>query len=217
MAQLSPASADREDLIERSRPKALDGITVKAIVGTGDKDRPVANLYVQVNVDERLRPFEVFLRLGHSDPAEQAHLEGQAKAISYALRIGGSLEEIANDMIGVAAYPIAANGGFTRSAQDAMGKVFLDVSQGRYNAHFERARALRGRSEERFQERLPAFAPLSPAPSGAYSLASSGSIAPELGKRGAAGAWRDCPECGCAGVASTEGCMVCYLCGWSKC
>ena len=204
MAQLAPGSADREDLRERSRPRALDGITVKMIVGTGDKDRPVANLYVQVNVDDRLRPFEVFLRLGHSDPGEQAHLEGLAKAISYALRIGGSLADIANDMIGVAAYPVAIEGGFTRSAQDAMGKVFLDVAEGRYNADFERGRAVRGRAEARFQERLP----LADAPPPSYALAPDGA---------AAGSWRDCPECGYPAVASNEGCVVCYLCGWSRC
>ena len=53
---------------ERPRPRVLDGVTIKVVVGTGDEERPLANLYAQVNVDDDLRPFEVFLRLGHSDP-----------------------------------------------------------------------------------------------------------------------------------------------------
>ena len=109
------------------RPRVLDGVTIKVVVGTGDEERPLANLYVQVNVDDDLRPFEVFLRLGHSDPREQALLEALAKTISYTLRLGGSLREIASDLIGVSAYPVPRPGGFTLSATDGMGKAFRDV------------------------------------------------------------------------------------------
>lgn len=187
----------RRAAVERPRPKVLDGITVKVMVGTGDDDRPVGNLYVQVNVDDNLLPFEVFLRLGHTDPGEQAHFDALAKAFSYALRIGGDIEELASDLIGVSAYPVPGEGGFIRSAEDGIGKVFRDVAKGRYNAMFERGRALRGIAEHRFQERLPIEEPL--------GLASSG-----------ADGWQVCPEC-FGRLAAIEGCLTCFECGWSKC
>lgn len=188
------------EAIERPRPQVLDGITVKVSVGAGDKDRPVGNLYVQVNVDDDLRPFEVFLRLGHTDPGEQAHFDALAKAFSYALRIGGDIEELAGDLIGVSTYPVPGEGGFVRSAEDGIGKVFRDVAHGRYNAMFERARALRGIASRRFQDRLPI----------GETQAAYGLAAPPLE------GWRECPECS-GKVAVLEGCLTCVECGWSKC
>ena len=134
---------------ERPRPRVLDGVTIKVVVGTGDEERPLANLYVQVNIDDDLRPFEVFLRLGHSDPREHTLLEALAKTISYTLRIGGSLREIASDLIGVSAYPVPRKGGAILSVADGMGKVFRDVEDGKYNAMLERGRAARGYAAER--------------------------------------------------------------------
>ena len=208
MNGLDSAADMRRAVVERPRPRVLDGITVKVSVGMGNDERPVGNLYVQVNVDDNLMPFEVFLRLGHTDPGEQAHFDALAKAFSYALRIGGDIAELASDLIGVSAYPVPIEGGFIRSAEDGIGKVFRDVANGRYNAMFERGRALRSIAEHRFQERLPIDAPIEgdeqPAVE-SIGLASSGGLG-----------WQECPECS-GRLAAIEGCLTCFECGWSKC
>ena len=145
-----------------------------------------------------MRPFEVFLRLGHSDPREHTLLEALAKTISYTLRIGGSLREIASDLIGVSAYPVPRKGGAILSAADGMGKAFRDVEDGKYNAMLERGRAARGYAAER-QPIAATEPPVADAPSA----------------EGGDG-WRECPEC-YGRVAMIEGCMTCVQCDWSKC
>ena len=124
-------------------------------------------------------------------------LEALAKTISYTLRLGGSLREIASDLIGVSAYPVPRKGGFTLSAADGMGKVFRDVEDGKYDAMLERGRASRGYAAERqpIAEPPPKVA-----------------VAPSA----AEGGWRECPEC-YGRVVMSEGCMICVQCGWSKC
>ena len=124
-------------------------------------------------------------------------LEALAKTISYTLRLGGSLREIASDLIGVSAYPVPRKGGAILSAADGMGKVFRDVEDGKYNDMLERRREARG----------CAAAP-PPAPVSEVGVAPAASAAGE--------GWRECPEC-YGRVAMIEGCMTCVQCGWSKC
>ena len=129
---------------------------------------------------------------------EHTLLEALAKTISYTLRIGGSLREIASDLIGVSAYPAPRKGGAILSAADGMGKVFRDVEDGKYNAMLERGRAARGYAAER-QPIAATEPPVADAPSA----------------EGGDG-WRECPE-RYGRAAMIEDCMTCVQCGWSKC
>lgn len=175
-------------IAERRRPAAIKGVTVRIPVGTGDEKSPKRNMYVTVNVDADFLPFEVFLRIGDSDPVEQGHLDALARVISHLLRVGGALGEVAQDLRGISAYPVVGDGGFIRSAEDGMSRVFQDVIDGKYDGLFRRGVGY-------YQEPLPI------------------GEEPEMD---AAPNWLQCPHCN-GRMARLDGCLSCFECGWSKC
>lgn len=112
---------------ERTRPQSLYGVTECISTHSG-------NLYVTVNVDKDLRPFEVFLRIGRSNSVEQAHLEGLARIVSYCLRLGGDPDEIMSNLEGITSEPVWNAGTLVRSAEDGLGRMLRKVLAGEYDA-----------------------------------------------------------------------------------
>ena len=115
----------------RMRPAAAPGITVEVETAGG-------TMFVTVNVDERRRPFEVFLRIGKAGEVEYAHLEGLGRMISYCLRIGGDPEGIIDHLKGITSEPVWHKGALIRSAEDGVAYVLRRIMSGHYDELIDR-------------------------------------------------------------------------------
>jgi ribonucleoside-diphosphate reductase alpha chain len=76
-----------------NRPNSLSGFTSVSLTGCG-------KIYTTVNFFEK-KPFEVFVNMGKAGVCASAQCESLGRLISYALRIGGELEEIIKELSGV--------------------------------------------------------------------------------------------------------------------
>src|SRR3989344_1848980 len=85
---------DKNRLEARKRPEILVGKTYRIRTGYG-------KLYVTVNNDENGVPFEVFAVIGKSGGFFQEQSEGICRLISVALRAGGKLEEVIDNLKGI--------------------------------------------------------------------------------------------------------------------
>ena len=119
----------------RVRPAAAPGITVEVETAGG-------KMFVTVNVDERRRPFEVFLRIGKAGEVEYAHLEGLGRMISYCLRIGGDPEGIIDHLKGITSEPVWHKGALIRSAEDGVAYVLHRIMSGYYDNLIDKVVAL---------------------------------------------------------------------------
>ena len=171
----------------RSRPSITRGETEKMITGCG-------NLYVTVNHDDA-GLCEVFCQMGRSGGCTSSQSEAISRLISLALRSGVKLEEIVSQLKGIRCpSPIWHNGKLNLSCSDA-----IATALSRYLKHSEK---------NPVSTDIPVF--------------TKDSDLMELGETTVAGQRLKgdmvgvCPDCG--GVLEyAEGCMVCRLCGFSKC
>ena len=191
-----------EGVRERARPQLLYGITERVVTHSG-------NVYITINVDSDLRPFEVFLRIGRSDSVEQAHLEGLARVVSYCLRLGGDPIAIMNNLEGITSEPIWSDGELIRSAEDAVGKTLRKLLAGEYEEMLLSMRARDGVEAGAYQRRLPAIVER-------VEDSRSSPAVPVQSSGGGGGHWAVCPKCQGRAIP-TEGCLHCLDCGYEKC
>ena len=192
---------------KRQRPSILTGRTIKM-------DCPLGDLYVTINEDENGRPFEVFCTVGKAGGAAMADSEAIGRLISLALRSGIPITAIKGQLRGISCdRAVGVGPQKVLSAPDAIAQALEH-----YLAEKE------GVQEEML---LPVSA------GGGGGGASGDSGGGEAGAGGAAGspmsggmtqyvdpshaALGVCPSCGSSHIAFEEGCMKCYVCGFSEC
>src|SRR5581483_7545591 len=99
-SEAQPAPAEEEMMqpimfnAPRSRPEIMTGTTTRKRTSCGD-------LYVTVNRDEELRPFEAFATMGKAGGCEGSFNEAIGRLISLCLRAGVQPRDIVKQLIGI--------------------------------------------------------------------------------------------------------------------
>jgi ribonucleoside-diphosphate reductase alpha chain len=182
----------------RARPSITRGSTEKISLGCG------RYLYVTINEDED-GLCEVFLQMGKGGGCMASHSEAVGRLISLGLRSGVDPSAITRQLKGIRCpSPSWHNGGSVLSCADGIAKAlgrYMD-QQARYSEAIAEAGADSGAEEG----------------NGGRTLISGGAMEEEwrVDTSDLADACPECPECG--GLLETsEGCLVCRLCGYSQC
>ena len=183
----------------RKRPKVVRGITDKMKTGCG-------SLYVTINFDEH-GPFEVFTAMGKAGGCASSQLEALSRILSSSLRAGLSVKEIIDQMKAIRCpSPIWQDGELILSCSDAIAKALethcIKVEQPRLFENGEGKPAtleLTLSKDETKQEFLQELAKKQP---GEITTTSK--------------TMATCPDCG-ASLEHKEGCLLCNVCGFSKC
>ncbi|MDR2555888.1 MAG: vitamin B12-dependent ribonucleotide reductase [Fibromonadaceae bacterium] len=173
---------------------------------------PFGHMHIAVTVEPvNGREMEIFAQLGKAGDVVSSDLEAISRMVSLYLRIGGSLEDVIDQLEGIGSHMvIPSKDGKVISLADALGK-----SLHRYNL----AKLTYGLSDIltgkiNFDE-LPALKDLEP-----QEIIAEGEPAKPLIEAAAspiANLYKQkCPECN--GILSfSEGCVKCPECGYSKC
>lgn len=176
---------------KRQRPAMLRGRTMKM-------NSPLGDLYVTINEDETGRPFEMFCTLGKAGGAAMADSEAIGRLISLSLRSGIPITAVRDQLRGISCDRAVGLGpNKVLSAPDAIAQAierYLEEKEG-------------------VQEEL--LPHLAPAPTGATKPAPAPEVS--LGFGGGEAYLGSCPQCGASQLAYEEGCVKCYVCGFSEC
>ena len=173
----------------RYRPDVTRGVTERVRVGCG------TNLFITINEDEEGLA-ELFLSLGKSGGCVASHIESMGRLISLALRSRIEPDEIIQQLQSIRCpSPTFSQEGPILSCADAVAKT-VERFITRYSKNNKRV----GSSTEK-KSTINTFE--SEAKSIYLSHTTSG-LRPE------------CPECGNL-VEHSEGCILCRVCGYSKC
>jgi ribonucleoside-diphosphate reductase alpha chain len=174
---------------------------------------PFGHMHIAVTVEPVTgREMEIFAQLGKAGDVVSSDLEAISRMVSLYLRIGGSLEDIIEQLEGIGSHMvIPSKDGKVISLADALGKSLhryhlakltyglSDILTGRIN--FDELPALKDFEQE--------MAPLEESKTPPKPLIEAAVSSANLYKA-------KCPECG--GVLSFgEGCVKCPECGYSKC
>jgi ribonucleoside-diphosphate reductase alpha chain len=179
---------DSEVKTPRQRPIVTKGITERVRVGCG------TNLFITINEDEEGLS-EIFLSLGKSGGCVASHVESMGRLISLALRSRIDPKEIAVQLKAIRCpSPTFGPEGPVLSCADAVAKSverFLEnySQNGKENGNQSEESVTREVTNE--SEAL-------------YLTHITSGLRPE------------CPECGNI-VEHSEGCILCRVCGYSKC
>lgn len=184
-----PKPSRKHPLMPRPRPQVTQGATEKLVTGCG-------NLYVTVNKDEH-GLCEVFCQMGRSGGCTSSQSEAVSRLISIALRSGVKLDEIVSQLKGIRCpSSIWSNGKLILSCSDA-----IATALSRYLKEENGAQPDGGNPVPELDKDADA------------DVLAGRIIAGKRLKGEMAGV---CPDCG--GVLETsEGCLVCRTCGFSKC
>ncbi|HHS50491.1 MAG TPA: vitamin B12-dependent ribonucleotide reductase [candidate division Zixibacteria bacterium] len=185
----APTPETHTAVTKRDRPNITSGMTFKVSAGCG-------NLYITVNEDET-GPCELFTHLGKSGGCAQSWSEGISRMISLALRSGVDIEEIIEQLKGIACpTPVWDRGEMIKSCSDAIAK-----SMRWYAETAKRNGGDENQPHKALSERIERSIKFKPAD---FSFDNDG----EMGTI--------CPDCG-ARLFYEEGCQKCHSCGFSKC
>jgi len=181
-----------EKLAPRKRPEVTRGITERVLTGCG-------YLYVTINEDD-YGPCEVFASMGKAGGCAASQLDAQARLISMALRSNVDPYSIVEKLKGMRCPSpslLPQKGGRILSCSDALAKVLE-----RYLEEFYERKGIPTREKkEEEDEELYKLEQLK------FEFQSDETAKNIAGM---------CPECG--GVLEHEGgCVVCHMCGYSKC
>ncbi len=177
----------------KARPRQIQGITEKIRTGHG-------SLYVTVNFESD-QPFEIFSAQGKAGGCDSAQLEAISRLASLALRSGISAEKVVSQLEGITCCPMYDNGSLVRSAPDGIAQILQRHAQAVESGGFTPTAHLNNPGTDSVQ----------------LSLADGAKPAPLNGPpEGSLPAGRKCPDCN-GPTYHTEGCRMCYACGWSKC
>jgi ribonucleoside-diphosphate reductase, adenosylcobalamin-dependent len=173
---------------------------------------PFGHMHIAVTVEPvNGREMEIFAQLGKAGDVVSSDLEAISRMVSLYLRIGGSLEDVIDQLEGIGSHMvIPSKDGKVISLADALGKSLHrynlakltyglnDILTGKIN--FEELPALKDLEP---QETIAEAEPAKP-----LTEAAAGNLT-NLYKQ-------KCPECN--GILSfSEGCVKCPECGYSKC
>ncbi|MHA2155528.1 MAG: ribonucleotide reductase N-terminal alpha domain-containing protein [Candidatus Hodarchaeales archaeon] len=172
----------------RHRPSVTQGITERVRVGCG------TNLFITINEDEEGLT-ELFLSLGKSGGCVASHIEAMGRLISLTLRSRIEPEEIILQLKAIRCpSPTFGPDGPVLSCADAVAKsVERFIERYSQNGNGKNAPSNEIPSNEEHYELETLY----------LSHTTSG-LRPE------------CPECGNI-VEHSEGCILCRVCGYSKC
>ncbi|MHA1214454.1 MAG: vitamin B12-dependent ribonucleotide reductase [Candidatus Hodarchaeales archaeon] len=177
----------------RQRPSITRGITERIRVGCG------TNLFVTINEDEEGLT-EVFLSLGKSGGCVASHVEAIGRLVSLALRSRIEPSEIVEQLRSIRCpSPTFSSEGPILSCADAVAKSverFLDQYSLNGNGKKEKSNISSGSRETKSIQGHQTES--------IYLTHTTSGLRPE------------CPECGNL-VETGEGCVLCRVCGYSKC
>lgn len=172
----------------RYRPDITRGITERIRVGCG------TNLFITINEDDESLA-ELFLSLGKSGGCVASHIEAMGRLISLALRSQIEPDEIIIQLKSIRCpSPIFGPEGPVLSCADAVAKAI---------ERFLTQYSTNGKAEESELKQTTLDDFDTPGKMMSLSHTTSG-LRPE------------CPECGNL-VEHSEGCILCRVCGYSKC
>jgi ribonucleoside-diphosphate reductase alpha chain len=171
----------------RPRPEVITGTTTKLATGCG-------NLYVTINVDEQGRPFELFTQMGKAGGCAGSQLEAVGRLVSLAFRSGIEVKSIIEQLRNIRCpSPSWEKGQRIFSCADAIARVI----------------------ERRLVSGVGAPVPAAVEVAMKHSY-DDPVISVEDAQANHANIVGVCPDCGGA-LRHEEGCIKCYVCGYSKC
>lgn len=193
-----------EIVVERAKkktPEAARGVRVRKACDMG-------RVYTSVFFEEGDGPVEVFVNLGKSGGYMAGTAEVTGRLASLSLKYGASLEEVADELVGIAC---GQQVGFGRNAVlsmfDAVGKSILEVAKGDQLELFE-------------HEKRDLVLPESGLTNGAEEKVEQKDFLLDLKVKKAQveSKFSSCPDCG-SPLYAEEGCFKCSnaFCGYSKC
>jgi ribonucleoside-diphosphate reductase alpha chain len=179
---------------KKKTPEAARGIRLRKACDAG-------RVYTSVFFEEGDGPVEVFVNLGKSGGYMAGSAEVTGRLASLALKYGATLEEVADELVGISCgQRVGFGNGTVLSMFDAVGKSLLEISQGEQLDLFEgeKTKIEMPKAKNGNQKNLLAEI--------RTKQASEESI------------FTSCPECG-SPLHAEEGCFKCSnaFCGYSKC
>ncbi|GHV12649.1 ribonucleotide-diphosphate reductase subunit alpha [Fibrobacterales bacterium] len=186
---------------------------------------PIGHMHISITVDPNSnREVEIFAQLGKAGDQASSDLEAISRMVSLYLRVGGSLEDVIDQMEGIGSHDtINSKDGKIRSLADALGKCLHRYSLAKKT--YGLSDILTGKI---IFDELPALRDLERIADGAASDAFSGvKETAEITTSKSAGvsliesadtiqSKEKCPECGRV-LVFAEGCAKCLSCGYSRC
>ena len=181
---------------ERERPAELSGTTRRVRTGRG-------NVFVTVNMSDDGRPFEVFATHGKAGGNDAAMAEAVSRMVSLSLRSAVDPKDVVKQLRGITDMPAWDQGQLIRSVPDAIALVLDDViaaSELQPDDAGQLTMLERPTAKELGMPSAQPVAVMSP-PVRDMAAMLNASI---------------CPDCQST-LAHEEGCVKCYVCGFSQC
>ncbi|MFA6250025.1 MAG: adenosylcobalamin-dependent ribonucleoside-diphosphate reductase [Candidatus Shapirobacteria bacterium] len=181
--------------VKRKTPEAARGVRLR-------KTCDVGKVYTSVFFEEGDGPVEVFVTLGKSGGYLAGSSEVTGRLASLCLKYGASLEEVAEELVGISCgQRVGLGNGAVLSMFDAVGKSLLEISRGEQLNLF---------AEEKVELVVPKV----------EGLKVDQQVLAEVRTKQAAeeSKFSSCPDCG-SPLYAEEGCFKCSnaYCGYSKC
>jgi ribonucleoside-diphosphate reductase alpha chain len=181
---------------KRSRPDLLRATSIR-------QETPLGTMFVQITEDDRGQPFEVFINLGKAGGAAMADAEAMGRLISVALRSGIPIQEVRQQLRGIASDRATGLGpNKVLSVPDAIG-IALETWW-RYK---------QGVQQELLADTGPKSAVRESIPVVQNGVATQTEFAAYSNGESFIG---QCPDCG-SSLEFAEGCSKCHVCGFSEC
>jgi len=192
-----PANSQQELTVKTGKkktPEAARGIRLR-------KACDVGRVYTSVFFEEGDGPVEVFVNLGKSGGYMAGSAEVTGRLASLALKYGASLDEVADELVGISCgQRVGFGNGAVLSMFDAVGKSLLEIFQGEQLDLFE---------GEKIKIKMPKS-----------GNGEQKNLLAEIRSKQASeeSAFSSCPDCG-SPLYAEEGCFKCSnaFCGYSKC
>jgi ribonucleoside-diphosphate reductase alpha chain len=182
---------------KKATPAIARGVRLK-------KKCDMGNVYTSIFYEPGDGPVEIFVTLGKSGGYIAGAAEASGRLASLALKYGASLDEVAEQMIGISCgQKVGMGPGTVLSMFDAVGKSLLEITRGEQLNMF---------NEEKTEVTLPSLID-SEAKNSTDVLAGIRAEQAAIESKFSA-----CPDCG-SPLRAEEGCFKCTnpFCGYSKC
>ena len=184
---------------KRSRPDLLRATSIR-------QETPLGTMFVQITEDDRGQPFEVFINLGKAGGAAMADAEAMGRLISVALRSGIPLQEVRQQLRGIASDRATGLGpNKVLSVPDAIGIALENWWRYKQGVQQELLAADTARGSASAPSPVTIVQPAHAGPQPDFAAYSNGESL--IGQ---------CPDCG-SSLEFAEGCAKCHVCGFSEC
>jgi ribonucleoside-diphosphate reductase alpha chain len=186
---------------KRSRPDLLRATSIR-------QETPLGTMFVQITEDDRGQPFEVFINLGKAGGAAMADAEAMGRLISVALRSGIPLQEVRQQLRGIASDRATGLGpNKVLSVPDAIGIALENWWRYKQGVQQELLASDNAKSGPAAPSPVPVTIaqPSHAGPQPDFAAYSNGESL--IGQ---------CPDCG-SSLEFAEGCAKCHVCGFSEC